>query len=134
MNSQSKTTTKFDFVSQKDLFKNTRVSTENFKQKTHNASLLVLKSAQLETPIGSMIAISNQEALYLLEFLGKDGLEFQIEKLKTQTKATITPGNTDPILSIRSELNSYFNGSLKNFKTPFYFLAVNFKSLFGMSL
>lgn len=87
----------------------------------------VLKASQIETTLGSMIAIANDDALYLLEFLDRRSLESEIEYLKQKTKASIIPSETQPIHSIRNELCQYFNGKLSEFKTPLCFAGSAFQ-------
>lgn len=77
-----------------------------------------LKAAWLDTPLGPMIAIASDEALYLLEFVDRRGLEREIELLRKKTGSAIIPGHTQPINSIEQELNLYFKGKLREFKTP----------------
>src|SRR3984893_1833268 len=77
----------------------------------------ILKASWLDTPLGPMLAIANEEALYLLEFVDRRGLEREIERLRWKTKSAIIPGHTIPINSIERELNLYFKGQLIAFKT-----------------
>ncbi len=67
-----------------------------------------------------MIAIANEDALYLLEFVDRRGLEREIERLRVKTKSAIIPGVTQAISSIESELKQYFVGALRQFKTPLF--------------
>ncbi|KTD08978.1 Ada protein (O6-methylguanine-DNA methyltransferase) [Legionella gratiana] len=78
----------------------------------------VLKASWIDSPLGPILAIANNDALYLLEFVDRHGLEHEIEKVKQKMKATIIPGNTPPINSIEKELQEYFAGHLKKFNTP----------------
>lgn len=87
----------------------------------------VLKAAWLDTPLGPMIAISNDELLYLLEFVERRGLEREVERLRARTKSAIIPGNTAPIDSIQKELSLYFNGKLTEFKTPLFYVGSPFQ-------
>jgi AraC family transcriptional regulator, regulatory protein of adaptative response / methylated-DNA-[protein]-cysteine methyltransferase len=87
----------------------------------------ILKASWLDTKLGPMIAIADESALYLLEFVDRRGLEREIERLRQRTKSAIIPGTTPPILSIENELNFYFNGELREFKTPLYFLGSLFQ-------
>jgi AraC family transcriptional regulator of adaptative response/methylated-DNA-[protein]-cysteine methyltransferase len=87
----------------------------------------MLKTSQLETILGPMIAMADEKALYLLEFLDRRGLERRIERLCASTKAVIIPGSTDPILSIEREISSYFAGNLKEFQTPMHFIGSDFQ-------
>jgi AraC family transcriptional regulator, regulatory protein of adaptative response / methylated-DNA-[protein]-cysteine methyltransferase len=86
-----------------------------------------LYQAWLDTPLGPMFVVSNEEALYLLEFVDRRGLERQLEKLELKTKAVIIPGMTDPIKSVEAELKAYFEGTLTEFKTPLCLLGSPFQ-------
>lgn len=87
----------------------------------------ILKASWLDTPLGPMIAIASEEALYLLEFVDRRGLEREIERLRRKTKSAIIPGSTQPIVSIEKELKLYFQGELKAFNTPLFLLGSPFQ-------
>lgn len=90
---------------------------------THN----ILKAAWFDTPLGPMIAIANEEELYLLEFVDRRGLEKEIEALRRKAKTAIIPGHSRPIKSIEKELELYFKGTLTEFKTPLFLLGSAFQ-------
>jgi AraC family transcriptional regulator of adaptative response/methylated-DNA-[protein]-cysteine methyltransferase len=77
-----------------------------------------LFAAWLDTPLGPMTAIGDEEALYLLEFVDRRGLERQIERLRARAKAGIVPGRTASIAQIEAELAAYFDGRSMRFATP----------------
>jgi len=87
----------------------------------------ILKASWLDTPLGPMLAIADEEKLFLLEFADRRGLEREIERLRLRVKAAIIPGATPPINSIEKELHAYFAGKLKEFKTPLYLLGSDFQ-------
>jgi len=87
----------------------------------------ILKASWLDTKLGPMISISDSEALYLLEFVDRRGLEREVERLRQRVKSAIIPGSTQPIRSIENELNLYFNGQLSEFKTPLCFIGSPFQ-------
>lgn len=87
----------------------------------------VLKASWLDTPLGPMIAIADETALYLLEFVDRRGLELEIERLRKRTKLAIVPGHTPIISKIENELSDYFEGKLMKFKTPLFFLGSPFQ-------
>lgn len=89
-----------------------------FKPATRTSLQTILHATTIETPLGPMIAIGNENHLYLLEFIDKKGLVEEIEKLQKKCEAPIIPGSTNPITSICNELNLYFSGLLTIFKTP----------------
>lgn len=87
----------------------------------------ILKASPLDTRLGPMIAIADDHALYLLEFVDRRGLEREVERLRQKTKAVITPGATLPIHSIENELNQYFDGNITEFKTPLFLMGTPFQ-------
>ncbi|RPJ26849.1 MAG: bifunctional transcriptional activator/DNA repair protein Ada [Chloroflexi bacterium] len=93
----------------------------------HQERSNILKASWLDTKLGPMIAIADEKALYLLEFVDRAGLERKIERLREKTKSAIIPGKTQPILSIEDELATYFDRNLKQFKTPLFWLGSAFQ-------
>ena len=65
-----------------------------------------------------MTAVGDDEALYLLEYADRRGLERQVRRLRARAKAGIVPGRTRPIAQIEAELAAYFRGSSMRFETP----------------
>lgn len=87
----------------------------------------ILKASWLDTRLGPMIAIADEQALYLLEFIDRRGLEREIERLRRKTKSAVIPGSTPPTDSIERELRDYFEGKLTEFKTPVKLLGSPFQ-------
>ncbi|USO02832.1 MAG: methylated-DNA--[protein]-cysteine S-methyltransferase [Alphaproteobacteria bacterium] len=84
-----------------------------------------LAQHQLETPLGPMLAISDEQNLYLLEFLDKKNLLFRHPEVQPKG---LPVRKTRPIISIEQELQSYFFGTLKTFKTPFHLGGTEFQN------
>lgn len=78
-----------------------------------------LKASWIETPLGSMIALADEKTLYFLEFGDRLGLKKDMAKFCLKTKSMLTNGNSQPLISIKKELDAYFAGKLKTFHTPF---------------
>lgn len=87
----------------------------------------ILKAEWIETPIGPMIAMADDEALHLLEFTDRRGLEKEIETLRSRYKIAIVPGRTPIIDQITKELSAYFKGELQHFETPLKFYGSAFQ-------
>ena len=87
----------------------------------------VLKASWIDTPLGSMLAVGDDKALYLLEFVDRRGLEKEIERLRKKTKLPIVPGKPNSIEQIESELEGYFSGKIQEFKTPLFLLGSPFQ-------
>jgi AraC family transcriptional regulator, regulatory protein of adaptative response / methylated-DNA-[protein]-cysteine methyltransferase len=86
----------------------------------------VLKATWINTVLGSMIAIADETALYLLEFVTRRGLKKEVERLRSRGFAII-PGSTAPIQSITRELAAYFDGTLMQFHTPYRVFGSSFQ-------
>lgn len=63
----------------------------------------MFKSTQIETPLGLLCAVADEQALIQLEF---------------DSECTVPKGNLPPLISIKKELESYFAKKLTQFKTP----------------
>ncbi len=87
----------------------------------------VLKASWLDTLLGPMLAIADEQALYLLEFVDRRGLEREVERLRQKTKSAIIPGCTKPIRAIENELRQYFEGKIREFRTPLLLLGSPFQ-------
>ncbi len=87
----------------------------------------LLKATWLDTPLGPMMAIADDSALYLLEFIDRRGLERQVHRLRQKMHAAIIPGHTEITHSITEELKRYFAGKLQTFKTPLHLLGSPFQ-------
>ncbi|MFC0189525.1 bifunctional transcriptional activator/DNA repair enzyme AdaA [Fictibacillus aquaticus] len=94
---------------------------------SRSGSSKLLKASWIDTELGPMIAIADDKALYLLEFIDRRGLEREVERLRQKTKAAIVPGDTSPITSIRHELDLYFSGRLDRFETPVHMIGSDFQ-------
>lgn len=86
-----------------------------------------LKMSYIDTPLGQMVAISDDNALYLLEFVDNSNLEFKVKQIVNKTKSNLVLEDSEPINLIRTELNQYFAGTLKEFKTPIVLLGTEFQ-------
>lgn len=87
----------------------------------------ILKASWLDTRLGPMIAVADATELFLLEFVDRRGLEREVERLRLRTRSAIIPGRAEPIDSIESELDRYFDGKLEKFTTPIHVLGSPFQ-------
>ena len=72
----------------------------------------------IETPMGRMITIADDCALYLLEFTNRKNMRRQFDRLRKVQARTILPGRTKITEQIEIELGTYFTGASFDFKTP----------------
>lgn len=93
----------------------------------HEKKRLLLQTAQFDTPLGKMVTLADEAAIYLLQFADQPELEKEIEKLCNKANAELVSGCTQKTRSIEGELKSYFDGTLKEFKTPVVFWGTPFQ-------
>lgn len=78
----------------------------------------LLKADWIDTPIGAMLAVADEQALHLLEFFDRKALPGELSRLRIATRSAITFGRSLPIDQIEAELVDYFEGRLDRFLTP----------------
>lgn len=78
----------------------------------------MLSAAMIDTPLGTMIAISDDQSLHLLEFMDRKALSSEIQKLYKMVKGDLGIGETAITSKIRTELDHYFKGQSCRFETP----------------
>jgi len=74
--------------------------------------------SRLSTPLGTMVAATSDEALYLLEFADRRRLAGQIDRLRRHVDAAFVPGESDVAERTRRELEEYFAGERRSFDVP----------------
>lgn len=87
----------------------------------------VLYCSWIETILGSMLAIADEECLLLLEFVDRKGLENEIKILRTRLNAALLPEKVAIHHQIEEELGLYFTGKLTEFATPIRYLGSDFQ-------
>jgi AraC family transcriptional regulator of adaptative response/methylated-DNA-[protein]-cysteine methyltransferase len=80
--------------------------------------LNVLLAKWIDTPLGAMLAVADDEGLRLLDFVDRKGLERAIGSLRKRAGGVITPGEHPHLRQIAKELNDYFEGRLVKFTVP----------------
>lgn len=83
-------------------------------------TIKVLTAAFIATPIGRMLALADEEYLYLLEFENRRGLEREIERLRSRLNARIIHGTNTLLQQLEKELAAYFSGTFAGFTIPLY--------------
>lgn len=82
----------------------------------------------IETPLGRMISIADEQGLFLLEFTDRKNMAGQMARLMRYYTRPILPGTTKISEQIRGELAAYFDGKLTQFQTPLKFAGTAFQS------
>lgn len=93
----------------------------------NSKDIMILYSSWIETKLGSMLAISDDNTIYLLEFVDRRGLENEILKLRTKFKAVILPGKKPVTKMLEKELTKYFETGNNEFTTPIRMIGSEFQ-------
>lgn len=77
----------------------------------------MLKADWFDTPLGTMIAVSDTTHLHLLEFANRKALPTELKKLRDAVKGAIGIGRFAPSDQIEAELSDFFAGINPHFQT-----------------
>lgn len=80
-----------------------------------------------QSELGPIILGATSKGVCLVEFSDRRMLEYQLKTLKKRFNAAIIPGSNQHIEQIILELDEYFKGRLKNFKTPLVYPGTDFQ-------
>lgn len=70
----------------------------------------------LDTPLGAMLALADDDGLRLLEFVDRRALESEISFLRQRLGVSIVPGSCQHLETIEREIAAYFAGRLREFR------------------
>lgn len=75
-----------------------------------------LKAKLIDTPLGEMLAVSNEKSVVFLMFTESRHFDREMKNfIKKQSKAIVDDGDVKPLKTLESELSEYFNGKLIDF-------------------
>src|SRR5437660_7516489 len=69
-----------------------------------------LFAERIETPLGAMLALADDEGLRLLEFVDRRAMEREMSILRSRLETNVVPGEHLHLDAIRSQLADYFSG------------------------
>jgi AraC family transcriptional regulator, regulatory protein of adaptative response / methylated-DNA-[protein]-cysteine methyltransferase len=78
----------------------------------------VLLGRRIETPLGSMLALADDKALRLLEFVDRRGLERELALLRRRLKCAVVPGDNALLDAAARQVGEYFSGERMRFDLP----------------
>ena len=77
-----------------------------------------LFAERIETPLGGMIAVADDEGLRLLEFTDRRATERELSTLRKRLRTNVVPGEHPHLDAARSQLADYFSGKNLKFDIP----------------
>src|SRR5207237_10359631 len=70
-----------------------------------------LFAERIETPLGAMLAIADDEGLRLLEFVDRRAMERELSILRNRLRTNVFPGEHKHLEAVRSQLADSFSGN-----------------------
>ncbi len=77
-----------------------------------------LLAERIDTPLGAMLAVADDEGLRLLEFTDRRALERELTILRRRLRTNVVPGEHPHLDAIRGQLAEYFSGTRTKFDVP----------------
>lgn len=78
----------------------------------------VISTAEISTPLGTMLAGATDNGICLLEFVDSERLEKQLGRLRKLLNGEILSGTNDLIARLATQMDEYFAGKRKVFDLP----------------
>ena len=73
---------------------------------------------RIDTPLGAMIVVADDEGLRLLEFIDRRATERELSILRRRLQTNVVPGEHRYLTAVREQLNDYFSGKNLEFDIP----------------
>jgi len=73
---------------------------------------------RIETPLGAMLAVADDEGLRLLEFVDRRATERELSILRKRLRTNVVPGEHPHLEKARKQLADYFSGTNLEFDIP----------------
>jgi O-6-methylguanine DNA methyltransferase len=93
-----------------------------------------LVQTMIETKLGTMVAIASSDGILLLEFSERQTLDKQLSRLKQNFPGVIANGRNAHIDKLKSELDFYMAGDLRQFTVPIVLKGTAMQELVWMKL
>ena len=78
----------------------------------------LLHARWIETPLGTMLAVAGERGLTLLEFVEREGLDRELQRVRRKIGGTVVPGEHPVLQKVEEQLRRYFDGKLDRFDLP----------------
>jgi len=77
-----------------------------------------LFAERIDSPLGPMIAVADDQGLRLLEFIDRRATERELSILRKRLRTNVVPGKHSHLEKVRSQLSDYFSGKTLEFNLP----------------
>jgi AraC family transcriptional regulator, regulatory protein of adaptative response / methylated-DNA-[protein]-cysteine methyltransferase len=86
-----------------------------------------LLAERIDTPLGAMIAVADDEGLRLLEFIDRRATERELSILRRRLQTNVVPGEHRYLTAVRQQLAGYFSGKNFEFDIPLALIGSEFQ-------
>ncbi|MGH1464712.1 MAG: bifunctional transcriptional activator/DNA repair enzyme AdaA [Cognatishimia sp.] len=86
----------------------------------------LLRADIIDTPLGAMVAVCDQHALHLLEFMDRKALPGSLKKLQSFAKGSLGFGRFDITAQVEDQLKAFFSGDRACFDLPLAYHGTDF--------
>jgi AraC family transcriptional regulator of adaptative response/methylated-DNA-[protein]-cysteine methyltransferase len=90
-----------------------------------------LVNNSIDTPLGTLLSVCDDRALYLLEFIESKSIETKKNTIFKHSSFIHHNRKNQIAISIETEVHAYFEGKLVKFETPICFLGTGFRKNSG---
>lgn len=87
----------------------------------------LINLTRLATPLGTMIACASEKGICLLEFSDRKMLERELQLISKRFNTSIVPSENSLFKQLKQQLDSYFEGTLKEFTVPLDWIGSDFQ-------
>jgi len=77
-----------------------------------------LLARRIDTPLGRMLALADEQGLRLLEFVDRRALEREIGQLRRRLRCAVVPGTSAVLDAAAAQVRDYFAGARQAFDLP----------------
>jgi AraC family transcriptional regulator of adaptative response/methylated-DNA-[protein]-cysteine methyltransferase len=79
-----------------------------------------VSTAEIETPMGAMIAAASETQLLLFEFPHRRMIDTQLDRVRHAVHCELAPGDSPVFAMLRTQLDEYFAGRRRAFTVPLH--------------
>jgi AraC family transcriptional regulator of adaptative response/methylated-DNA-[protein]-cysteine methyltransferase len=94
----------------------------------------IIKTTELETPVGDMIAAATKDGICLLSFKGNPLMDKELGELASYFGIDVKHGTNRHLRALKKQLKEYFKGKRKEFSLPLLTPGTEFQQLVWNSL
>jgi AraC family transcriptional regulator of adaptative response/methylated-DNA-[protein]-cysteine methyltransferase len=79
-----------------------------------------VSTAEIETPVGTMLAAATDSHLVLFEFPHRRMITTQLDRVRRAMECDLSPGESPVFPMLRAQLAEYFDGERREFTVPLH--------------